>query len=92
MTAGIAGRDQNHIGMHAACDAPARRALPAGVALEPFPCLRIRAVDRTLAEQGAAELDAEAPAAELVKLWQERVGLMRELMNARATRARYVGL
>ena len=43
-------------------------------------------------DQGAAELDAEATAAELVKLWQERVGLMRELMNARATRARYVGL
>ncbi len=30
--------------------------------------------------------------AQLVKLWQERVGLMRELVNARATRARYVGL
>lgn len=53
---------------------------------------RISAIDGTLAEQGAAELDAEATAAELVKLWQERVGLMRELMNARATRARYVGL
>lgn len=53
---------------------------------------RISAIDGTLAEQGAAELDAEASAAELVKLWQERVGLMRELMNARATRARYVGL
>jgi anti-sigma factor RsiW len=33
-----------------------------------------------------------AQGAELVKLWQERVGLMRELLNARATRARYVGL
>ena len=48
---------------------------------------RISAIDGTLAQQ-----DARAQDAQLVKLWQERVGLMRELMNARATRARYVGL
>ncbi|MGH7521148.1 MAG: hypothetical protein ACREMI_07700 [Gemmatimonadales bacterium] len=50
---------------------------------------RISALDGTLAQQveGAHQRDAE-----LVKLWQERVGLMRELVNARATRARYVGL
>lgn len=50
---------------------------------------RISALDGTLEQQveGAHQRDAE-----LVKLWQERVGLMRELVNARATRARYVGL
>ena len=50
---------------------------------------RISILDGTLAQQveGAHERDAE-----LVRLWQERVGLMRELVKARATRARYVGL
>ena len=48
---------------------------------------RISAIDGTLAQQHARAQDAQ-----LVKLWQERVGLMRELVNARATRARYVGL
>ena len=50
---------------------------------------RISLLDGTLAQQveGAHEADAE-----LVRLWQERVGLMRELVKARATRARYVGL
>jgi hypothetical protein len=50
---------------------------------------RISVIDGTLARQqeGAHERDAER-----VQLGQERVGLMRELMNARATRARYVGL
>ena len=50
---------------------------------------RISLLDGTLAQQveGAHQGDAE-----LVRLWQERVGLMRELVNARATRARYVGL
>jgi len=50
---------------------------------------RISLLDGTLAQQveGAHERDAE-----LVRLWQERVGLMRELVKARATRARYVGL
>jgi hypothetical protein len=41
----------------------------------------------TLAQREAGERDAE-----LVQLWQQRVGLMRELVSARATRARYVGL
>ena len=50
---------------------------------------RISLLDGTLAQQveGAHQADAE-----LVRLWQERVGLMRELVKARATRARYVGL
>jgi anti-sigma factor RsiW len=48
---------------------------------------RISILDGTLAQPVPSVQDAE-----LVKLWQERVGLMRELMNARATRARYVGL
>jgi hypothetical protein len=48
---------------------------------------RISILDGTLAQQEQSAQDAE-----LIKLWQERVGLMRELMNARATRARYVGL
>jgi len=48
---------------------------------------RISILDGTLAQQHESVQDAE-----LVKLWQERVGLMRELVNARATRARYVGL
>ena len=50
---------------------------------------RISMLDGTLAQR---EHNAHAGDAELVKLWQERVGLMRELVNARATRARYVGL
>jgi hypothetical protein len=48
---------------------------------------RIAAVDGTLARR-----QLEAQEAELVKLWQQRVDLMRELKTARATRARYVGL
>jgi hypothetical protein len=50
---------------------------------------RISILDGTLAQQieGAHDRDAE-----LVRLWQERVGLMRELVTARATRARLVGL
>jgi anti-sigma factor RsiW len=48
---------------------------------------RISILDGTLAQHEPSVQDAE-----LVKLWQERVGLMRELVNARATRARYVGL
>ena len=50
---------------------------------------RISILDGTLAQR---EHRAPGGDAELVKLWQERVGLMRELVNARATRARYVGL
>lgn len=49
---------------------------------------RISMLDGTLAQQEqSAREDAE-----LVKLWQQRVDLMRELVNAHATRARYVGL
>ena len=48
---------------------------------------RISVIDGTLARR-----DLRARDAELVKLWQDRVELMRELVNARATRARYVGL
>lgn len=48
---------------------------------------RISEIDGSLAQQRQGAQDAQ-----LIKLWQERVGLMRELVNARATRARYVGL
>lgn len=48
---------------------------------------RISVIDGNL-----TRLERDAQDAELVRLWQERVGLMRELVNARATRARYVGL
>ena len=48
---------------------------------------RISVLDGTLGQREQQVQDAE-----LVKLWQERVGLMRELMTARATRARYVWL
>jgi len=48
---------------------------------------RISILDGALVQREQSAQDAE-----LVQLWQERVGLMRELMNARATRARYVGL
>jgi len=48
---------------------------------------RISILDGTLTQREPSVQDAE-----LVKLWQQRVGLMRELVNARATRARYVGL
>jgi len=48
---------------------------------------RISVLDGTLAQQAESAQDAE-----LVKLWQERVGLMRELVNVHVTRARYVGL
>ena len=50
---------------------------------------RISVIDGNLSRAGSS---AEAQEAELVRLWQERVGLMRELVSARATRARYVGL
>jgi hypothetical protein len=48
---------------------------------------RISILDGTLTQR-----ETEAQEAELVRLWRERVNLMRELVNARATRARYVGL
>jgi len=50
---------------------------------------RISVIDGNLSR---ANSSAAAQEAELVRLWQERVGLMRELVSARATRARYVGL
>jgi hypothetical protein len=53
---------------------------------------RISAIDGSLAQQAAITQDGEARDAALIQLWQQRVGLMRELVNARATRARYVGL
>lgn len=49
---------------------------------------RISAIDGSL----AALNRRESQEAQIVQLWQERVGLMRELVTARATRARYVGL
>jgi hypothetical protein len=48
---------------------------------------RISDIDGTLTRREPGAQDAQ-----LVRLWQERVDLMRELVNARATRARYVGL
>jgi anti-sigma factor RsiW len=48
---------------------------------------RISVLDGTLAQREQSAQDAQ-----LIQLWQERVGLMRQLVNARATRARYVGL
>lgn len=53
---------------------------------------RISAIDGSLALQNAFTQDVETRDAALIKLWQERVGLMRELVNAHVTRARYVGL
>jgi hypothetical protein len=50
---------------------------------------RISMLDGTLAQREQITPGSDA---ELVKLWQQRVGLMRELVNAHATRARYVGL
>ena len=51
---------------------------------------RIAVIDGDLARQAAPK--AQAQDAELVKLWQQRVDLMRQLVNVRSTRARYVGL
>jgi len=50
---------------------------------------RISRLDGKLAQRDHRGRGGDA---ELVTLRQERVGLMRELMHARATRARYVGL
>lgn len=49
---------------------------------------RIRVIDRDLSRRSVQQ--PRDPV--LVDLWQERVDLMRELVNVRATRARYVGL
>lgn len=51
---------------------------------------RIAAIDGALGRAGA--LAAPMPEAELVRLWQERVDLMRQLVSVRVTRAAYVGL
>jgi hypothetical protein len=53
---------------------------------------RIAVIDGDLTRRGLGMTDARAQDAELVKLWQQRVDLMRELVNVRVTRARYVGL
>ena len=49
---------------------------------------RIAAVDGELAGAGPTE----PRSAELLKLWQQRVDLMQQLMSVRVTRASYVGL
>ena len=49
---------------------------------------RIAAVDGELARAGPTE----PRSAELLKLWQQRVDLMQQLMSVRVTRASYVGL
>jgi hypothetical protein len=51
---------------------------------------RIAVIDGDLARRGGVR--PQARDAELVKLWQQRVDLMRQLVNVRSTRARYVGL
>jgi len=49
---------------------------------------RIAAVDGELVRAGRTEPGS----AELLKLWQQRVDLMQQLMSVRVTRASYVGL
>jgi len=51
---------------------------------------KIAVIDGDLAQWGA--LKPQAQDAELVKLWQQRVDLMRRLVNVRISSARYVGL
>lgn len=51
---------------------------------------RIAVVDGELARLSAP--DASVAPAELVKLWQQRVELMQQLMSVHVTRAAYVGL
>lgn len=51
---------------------------------------RIAVIDGDLARWGA--IKPQAQDAELVKLWQQRVDLMRRLVNVRVSSARYVGL
>ena len=50
---------------------------------------RIAVIDGELVQVGA---DAPARRAELVKLWQQRVDAMQQLMSVHVTRAAYVGL
>src|SRR6266550_164984 len=51
---------------------------------------RIAVIDGELAQVGTPE--APVRGAELVKLWQERVDAMQQLMTVHVTRAAYVGL
>jgi hypothetical protein len=51
---------------------------------------RIAVIDGDLARWGAVKPQAQD--AELVRLWQQRVDLMRQLVNVRVSSARYVGL
>jgi len=51
---------------------------------------RIAVIDGELAQLGATATQAQP--AQLVKLWQQRVDLMQQLMSVRVTRASYVGL
>ena len=51
---------------------------------------RIAILDGELVRVGSSE--AQARPAELVKLWQQRVDLMQQLVGVRVTRAAYVGL
>src|SRR5207302_1321625 len=51
---------------------------------------RIAIIDGELAQVGMPE--APVRGAELVKLWQERVDAMQQLMTVHVTRANYVGL
>jgi hypothetical protein len=51
---------------------------------------RIAVIDGDLSRR--VEAKAQAQDADLVKLWQQRVDLMRQLVNARSIRTRYVGL
>jgi hypothetical protein len=50
----------------------------------------IAVIDGELVQLGLSQ--AEARSAELVKLWQQRVDLMQQLVSVRVTRAAYVGL
>ena len=51
---------------------------------------RIAVIDGDLARWGTVKPQAQD--AEIVQLWQQRVDLMRKLVNARLSTARYVGL
>ncbi len=51
---------------------------------------RIAVIDGELAQGGTPE--APVRGAELVKLWQQRVDAMQQLMTVHVTRANYVGL
>lgn len=51
---------------------------------------RIAVIDGALARRGSTTPLGQD--ADLVKLWRQRVDLMRDLVSVRATRARYVGL